>query len=72
MAVTAKVYLISKSVPADDGQVGLAFGADYADERNKLWAKATPSLNINMTVIGSVADHFAQGQRFTLTFDPEA
>lgn len=70
MDVTAKVKVAGKG-DVVDGQVALSFTADYADERNKEWAKYTPALSLQMTVLESVADKFAVGQPFTLTFTPE-
>lgn len=70
MDVTAKVKVIGKGGVVD-GQVVLIFSADYADERNKEWAKYTPAFSLQMTVLESVADKFAVGQPFTLTFSPE-
>ena len=67
MDVTAKVKVAGKG-DVVDGQVALSFTADYADERNKEWAKYTPALSLQMTVLESVADKFAVGQPFTLTF----
>lgn len=68
--VTAKVELRSKK-PGYNGQI-LEFGPDYADGRNKEWAAATPSLSLSMTVIDSVAEHFIQGEKYTLTFSKES
>lgn len=65
--ITAKIKLNSKS-ESSDGQVQLNFGADYADERNKEWAKYTPGLSLTMTVLDEVADKFEQGAAYTLTF----
>jgi hypothetical protein len=70
MKTTAKVALARKEEAGDD-QFQLTFSADYADERNKEWAKYTPYLNLVMTVKSTVADHFQLGDRFTLVFEPE-
>lgn len=70
MDVTAKVKVRGKG-DVVDGQVALSFTADYADERNKEWAKYTPALSLQMTVLESVADKFVVGQPFTLTFTAE-
>jgi hypothetical protein len=67
---TAKVMLARKS-SVDSGETELVFSADYADERNKEWAKYTPSLDLRMRVLDKVAEHFMPGQAFTLTFTPE-
>lgn len=67
-AVTAKVECTSKS---DQGWATvLSFQPDYKDGRNAEWAEATPSLVINMTVKTSVGEHFKQGGKYTLTFEP--
>ena len=70
MNVTAKVKVSGKGEPVD-GQVAMSFTADYNDERNKEWAKYTPALFIQMTVLESVAEKFSVDQAFTLTFSPE-
>jgi hypothetical protein len=70
MATTAKVFLSSKGDPSD-GQVFLAFTADYADGANKEWAKYTPALSISMTVLEEVAADWKSGDHFTLTFEKE-
>lgn len=71
MSVTAKVFLSGKT-PLNDGQTTLVFSADYADGRNKEWAKYTPSLSLNMVVLDEVAEKFGEyGARFTLTFEKE-
>lgn len=66
---TAKVYLGNVTVTPNGTQ--LTFNPDYIDERNKEWAKATPSLSLSMTVKNSIADNLVIGQPFTLTFTPE-
>lgn len=65
---TAVVTLYTKGA-SNAGQTPLAFSADYADERNKEWAKYTPGLSLNMTVLDSVAEQFEQGGRYLLTFE---
>jgi hypothetical protein len=67
--ITAKVQLQSKGQPSG-GQVALTFVPDYADGRNKEWAKYTPGLSLSMTVLESVADRFEPEGRYTLTFTP--
>lgn len=67
--VTAKVKLASKTTNANGYGANLSFQADYQDGRNKEWAEATPALGLTMTVKGSVADLFTQGQAYTLTFE---
>jgi hypothetical protein len=71
MGITAKVK-VSNKAPAYEGVTSLAFQPDYADDRNKEWAAATPTLSLAMTVKDSVAEHFELGQAFTLTFEPES
>ena len=73
MTVSAKVMVTSLTVEEDkDGSPARArvgFSPDYADGRNKAWADATPSLSLNMTLNGAVANSFVLGQRYTLTFN---
>lgn len=68
MSITAKVVLSSKVEQGD--QVILSFGADYADGRNKEWAKYTPGLSLTMGVLPEVAEKFEVGGKYTLTFEP--
>jgi hypothetical protein len=70
--VTAKVKLNPKITPGHGGEgtSTLTFYPDYADERNKAWATATPALSLTMTVKDAVADHFVAGEAYTLTFAP--
>lgn len=72
--ITAKVQVQSKleSGVGDNRQVIVRLTADYQDGRNKEWSIYTPSLNLEMTVKGEVADRFPIGQAFTLQFAPEA
>lgn len=69
MAVTAKVQVQVKE-PVGEDEVRLHFVPDYADGRNKAWAKYTPGLSLTMTVLGSVGEQFNVGDAFTLTFEP--
>ena len=73
MAVTAKVLCTSKNHlgETDDSGASLSFGADYADDRNKAWAEATPSISLSMTVNAQAATHFAAGKAYTLTFEEQ-
>lgn len=74
MSVTAKVKCTQKSLinmGSDFESVQLRFGADYATGRNKEWASATPTLNLDMTVKPEVGELFAFGQAYTLTFEKE-
>lgn len=68
--ITAKIKC-SKKEPQGADQVSLGFQADYEDGRNKEWAKYTPGLSLTMGVKPEVAEHFAVGQAYTLTFDPD-
>jgi hypothetical protein len=73
VTVTAKIMCTSKSVETDsEGNVVRArvqFSPDYQDGRNKDWAAATPTLNLNMTLNGDAAGLFEQGDKITLTFE---
>jgi hypothetical protein len=66
---TAVAKLYTKGASSSDGQTLLHFQADYNDERNKAWAKYTPVLNLQMSVLDSVADGFQLGGRYLLTFE---
>lgn len=69
MSKTTAVVSVYTKESRGDGQTLLGFGADYADERNKEWAKYTPGLSVTMTVLDSVAEQFEQGGRYLLTFE---
>lgn len=73
--MTAKIKVGTKVENKDaDGvvqSVNLQFFADYADERNKEWAVATPSISVQMTVLPEVSAKFVMGQAYTLTFEAE-
>lgn len=68
--ITAKVFCNRKteSGEGDERRASVEFYADYADGRNKEWASATPSLNLQMTLNGRAADLFEQGGRYELQF----
>jgi hypothetical protein len=68
--VTAKILCQSKneSGEGDDRTVNVAFVPDYADERNKEWARWTPGLSLSMGLRGAVADKFEVGKAYTLEF----
>lgn len=70
MSITAKVILNAKQMTGDGGAT-LQFHADYADGRNKEWAAATPTLNLQMTVSPDVASLFELGAAFTLLFEQD-
>lgn len=72
--ITAKIICTNKSAPAGEGedrQVTVSFGADYADDRNREWARWTPGLSLTMGLRGSMADRFEVGQSYTLEFKEE-
>lgn len=71
--VTAKVKLTSKQFYGEgpEATVTMRFNADYADGRNKEWAANTPSLSLEMTVKGTIAEKFSTGTPYTLTFEPD-
>ena len=69
MSTTAVATLVLVET-AGDGQTRLGFQADYNDERNKEWAKYTPGLAVQMTVLDDVAEkQFERGGRYLLTFE---
>lgn len=68
--ITAKVILRSRE-SVGDGQTRLTFYPDYADGRNKEWAKYTPALFLDMTVLDEVAMKFDSDGGYTLTFESE-
>lgn len=69
--ITAVATLYSKTESTDGEQTSLAFMADYADERNKEWAKYTPALSLQMHVLNSVADQFELQGRYLLSFEKQ-
>jgi hypothetical protein len=73
MSVTAKIICNGKteSGEGDNRQVNVSFHADYADGRNKDWARFTPGLSLTIGLRGSVADKFEAGKSYILTFTPE-
>lgn len=68
--VTAKIICQSKteSGEGEDRTVNVIFAPDYADGRNKEWARWTPGLSLTMGLRGTVADRFEVGKAYTLTF----
>lgn len=66
--VTAKVECTKKD-PTYGDTVNLTFSPDYQDGRNKEWAEYTASLSYQMNVKASVAEHFEQGGKYTVTFE---
>lgn len=73
--ITAKVKCYNKVANEPDGNVSLAFNANYRDDDGNLinqeWAFATPHLGISMTVNRATGDLFEQGKEYTLTFEVE-
>lgn len=71
MSITAKVIVDrrSESGEGDNAQVSVGFIPDYAEGANKEWSLYTPSLNLTMTLKGSVADKFQLHKKFTLVFE---
>lgn len=67
MATTAKLTL--SSMTDINEQVQLSFVPDYADGRNKEWAKYTPALSLSMTVLPEVAERFTSGQAYIMTLE---
>ncbi|MGH3834201.1 MAG: hypothetical protein ACRDSF_00635 [Pseudonocardiaceae bacterium] len=71
MAVTAKVRCnLKQEFTTFDDKHGATIGfmPDYADDRNKKWAAATPHLDLRITVVGDVAQSFELGKAYILTF----
>lgn len=68
-AITAKVMCGNKTVYSADGsgQAQFTFYPDYAAERNKEWASATPTLNFQITV--KDGELFEVGKSYTVTFE---
>lgn len=64
---TAKLFVSGKT-QLSDGQTSLVFSADYADGANKEWAKYTPALSLNMTVLDEVAEGIEYGDKFDVLF----
>lgn len=65
---TAKVF-VSGIASSSGGETNLEFSPDYQDERNREWAKYTPSLKFGMTVLDEVAAGLEHGDTATVTFD---
>lgn len=64
---TARVFVSGESSNGA-GETNLSFNADYADGKNKEWAKFTPSLSLSMTVLDVVAEGVAYGDKYELVF----
>lgn len=71
--ITAKVTCnLKQEYGTGDGRYAtVGFSPDYADGANASWAKATPHLDLRMTVHGPVADSFEAGKKYTLQFVEE-
>lgn len=71
--ITAKIVCQHKAEAGEgeDRTVTVSFQADYADGRNKEWARWTPGLSLTMGLKGAVADRFEIGKAYLLTFTPE-
>lgn len=65
--ISAKIKLQGKNENND--QVTLTFVPDYADDRNKEWAKYTPALSLSLSVLPEVAERFEEGAAYTLLFE---
>lgn len=70
MSKITAVATLQRKESVGNEQTALAFYADYADERNKAWAKYTPALSLMMTVLDSVAEGFDHGGTYLLSFEP--
>lgn len=70
-AVSAKIVCQSKmeSGEGDDRTVTVTFVPDYADGRNKEWARWTPGLGLTMGLKGAVADHFELQGKYTMILE---
>lgn len=55
-----------------DGQTKLRFEADYEDGANAEWAKYTPVLAFECTVLDEIADRWELGQLYTFTASADA
>lgn len=66
MDTTFKTRLRSKDAQGD-GQTRLRFEADYTDDANKEWAKYTPTLAFECTVLDEIADRWELGEPYTFT-----
>lgn len=68
ITVTAEVTLahLVTTGQGDTATAQLTFRPDYQDGGNGSWAPSTPQLNLLMTVLGSIADQFTPGAKYTL------
>ena len=69
--ITAVAKLTHKTKSTDGTQTLLTFSADYADGRNKEWAKWTPALSLDMHVKNEVAEQFDFNGAYLLTFEKQ-
>lgn len=71
MDTTFKTRLRHKDAQGD-GQTKLRFEADYEDGANKAWAKYTPALAFECTVLDEIADRWELSQPYTFTASADA
>lgn len=64
---TAKAF-VSGMTSNGEGQTNVSFSADYNDPANKEWAKYTPSLSVQMTVLDEVAAGLVHGSKADILF----
>ncbi len=71
--MSAKLNCASKteSGVGDDRQVTVTFGADYADGRNKEWARFTPSANVSIVLKGELGDRYQIGKSYVMFIQEE-
>ena len=69
--ITAKLHCNLKLTYGESGYSTIGFCPDYAQGRNAQWGKATPHLDLRMTVYGDVADEFETGKAYTMTLEAD-
>lgn len=68
MSVVAKMYCRGINTTVNGSVV--SFSAVCRGEENKLWASATPSANLDMTILNKVAaEAFEVGEEYLVTFN---
>ncbi len=67
----AKTTAVAKLYNKVEGleTTSLSFNAPYDRPENHVWSKYTPALSISMTVLNEIADGYAIGDEFLLTFE---
>jgi hypothetical protein len=70
MKQTTCRFKLTSRTSAGDGQSSLVFDPDYADDRNKEWAKYTPGGQLKLTVLDEVAEAFEPGTAYELLIRP--